>query len=312
MATEVTPQRVGVDVSKVELMVSVQGQTTYPITNDKAGINAWLKAFHGPLEIAMEATNDYHLTLALLAHAQGHQVFLLNGYQLKHYREGIGQRAKTDATDAALLARYLEKERADLRPWEPPSKAYRELQILLHRRATLVQAKTRLQQSFQGISALKACLNNLIKQMQQMDLLIQKQIRQVLHEANWQEDVQRCQAIEGVGPITAAALTMAYHRAPFRHSDAFIAFLGMDVRVRDSGAKRGRRTLTKRGDPELRRLLYLAAMQAKRRAAWQEYYQRCIDRGLAPIQALNALARKLARVAFAIIRNQTMYQPKIS
>jgi len=109
---------------------------------------------------------------------------------------------------------------------------------------------------------------------------------------------------------TAAALVMAYHRGPFRSSDAFIAFLGLDVRVRDSGKKRGQRRLTKQGDPELRRLLYLAAMQAKRQPAWQAFYQRCLDRGLAPSQALNVLSRKLARVAFALLRNGTDYVPR--
>jgi transposase len=42
-----------------------------------------------------------------------------------------------------------------------------------------------------------------------------------------------------------------------QHADACIAFLGLDVRVRDSGAWRGRRKLTKKGNPELRCLLFL-------------------------------------------------------
>jgi len=104
---------------------------------------------------------------------------------------------------------------------------------------------------------------------------------------------------------------MAFHRGKFRSSDAFIAFLGLDVRVRDSGTCRGRRRLTKKGDPELRRLLFLAAMQAKRQPAWASYYQRFIKRGLAPIQALNVLARKLARVAFSLMQNRTDYVPRI-
>ena len=35
--------------------------------------------------------------------------------------------------------------------------------------------------------------------------------------------------------------------------------MGMDVRVRESGQWRGRRKLTKKGDPEIRRLLFNAA-----------------------------------------------------
>jgi len=63
-------------------------------------------------------------------------------------------------------------------------------------------------------------------------------------------------AIPGVGPLTAMALVAVYHRGHFRSVDAFIAFMGTDVRVRESGQSRGRRKLTKKGDPELRRLLF--------------------------------------------------------
>lgn len=82
------------------------------------------------------------------------------------------------------------------------------------------------------------------------------------------------------------------------------------MRVRDSGQARGRRKLTKQGDPELRRLLYLAAMTARRSPAWAGFYPRYLDRGLKSTQALTILARKLARIAFAILKNGTDYVPR--
>lgn len=310
MANRVQPTWVGVDVSKAELVVSVNGDEAVTLPNTLKAIRSWLRSWQGPLEVALEATNDFHIALAEEAHRQGHCVYVINGYQLNRYRESIGGRAKTDASDARLLVRYLQRERDELRPWTPPPAGYRQLQRLLHRRATLVQAKVRLQQSLEGLNELKSSLNAVIKRLDHLDTLIQKRIRQALRQARWHGDARRCQDIEGVGPITAAALVMAYHRGAFRNSDAFIAFLGLDVRVRDSGKKRGKRCLTKQGDPELRRLLYLAAMQAKRQPAWQAFYQRQLDRGLSRIQALTILGRKLARVAFAILRNQTDYVPQ--
>lgn len=309
MANRVQPTLVGVDVSKAELVISINGDKPFILPNSPKAIRRWLRQMAGPMSLAMEATSHFHFPLADEAYRRGHRVYLINGYRLNRYRDSIGGRAKTDGQDACLLVRYLARERADLRPWEPPSREHRQLQILLHRRATLVQAKVRIQQSFSEIKELAASLRALVKQIERVDLWIQKQIRQVIVQAGWWADVQRCQAIEGVGPLTAAALVMAYHRGDFRHSDAFIAFLGLDVRVRDSGTKRGRRCLTKQGDPELRRLLYLAAMQAKRQPVWQGFYQRYLDRGLAAIQVFNILARKLARVAFSLMRNQTTYVP---
>jgi len=59
------------------------------------------------------------------------------------------------------------------------------------------------------------------------------------------------------------ALIRAYHRGAFASRDTFIAFLGLDVRRRESGYFKGKRKLTKRGPVELRRLLYCAAKPAR-------------------------------------------------
>ena len=80
--------------------------------------------------------------------------------------------------------------------------------------------------------------------------------------------------LTGANPaaLTALALVALYPRGEFVRADAFIAFMGMDVRVRESGQWRGRRKLTKKGDPEIRRLLFNAAMQARRSPLWEPYY----------------------------------------
>ena len=94
--------------------------------------------------------------------------------------------------------------------------------------------------------------------------LIKKIDRELLSQARklgWGRDLERCQAVPGIGPLTGLALTAIFHQGTYRNVDAFIAFMGMDVRVRQSGRWRGRSKLTKKGDPEVRRLLFNAAMQ---------------------------------------------------
>ncbi len=310
MAIPRQPTLFGVDVSKAELVIATPGEAVQVLANDARSIDHWLATLAGPCWFALEATSTYHLALAQAAHRQGHRVYLLDGYRLARYRDSIGGRAKTDHHDALLRVRYLAREHDQLRPWEPPPVVYTRLQALLRRRATLVQARVQIQQSLQGLPTLRTTLQALLRQLTRLDTLIQKQLREALAEAGWRGHAQRCQAIEGIGPLTATALTTAFHRGRFRSSDAFIAFLGLDVRVRDSGQARGRRKLTKQGDPELRRLLYLAAMTARRSPAWAGFYQRYLDRGLKSTQALTILARKLARIAFAILKNGTDYAPR--
>lgn len=308
----VQPLILGADVSKADLAVCIDPESPVQIiTNTPHAITQWLQSLPlGPACLAVEATNTFHLDLVEQAHQAGHTVYLIDGYRLSRYRDSIGTRAKTDASDAQLLQRYLSREQDNLRPWTPPPAGYTALQRLLHRRAALVQARVTLQQSLAGIPELKRSTTALLRQLTRLDALIQQRLLGTMTQLNWTTDSKRCQAIEGIGPLTAAALTMTFHRGHFKNSDAFIAFLGLDVRIRDSGKMRGRRKLTKKGDPELRRLLFLAAMQASRSATWKAFYQRHLDRGLAKIQALVILARKLARVAFALLKNQTDYQPK--
>jgi len=312
MAMAVRAQLVGIDVSKAELVIC-QGPKSPPriVANEKPAIRAWLSEFAQQACLALEATSTYHLEVLEQAYQRGHTVYVIDGFRLNRYRESVGGRAKTDASDAQLLWRYLDREQDQLRPWSPPSAGYRQVQQLLRRRATLVRAKVALEQSLSGLPELKQASRTLYRQLAHLDALIQKRLFQTLRDHGWEADLQRCQAIEGIGPLTAAALNMAFRRGQFASSDAFIAFMGLDVRVRDSGKSRGRRRLTKQGDPELRRLLHLAAMQASRSATWRPFYQRHLDRGLSKIQSLVILARKLARVAFALLKNQSEYRPNI-
>ena len=312
MTTSTSPLRIGIDVSKDTLELCVE-HTSHVTTLDNTpeAIAAWLSSLPPlPILLAIEPTNTYHLDLLCAADQAGHTIYLIDGYRLSRYRDSIGQRAKTDANDARLLLRYLCHEQSELRAWTRPPEGYLQVQRLLRRRAQLVKTRVALRQSLSGIEAIQEASQALFDQIDVLERLILKQLEQHMKTLGWEDDQQRCQAMEGVGVLTSIALTATYHRGAFSGADAFIAFIGMDVRVRDSGRMRGRRKLTKKGDPQLRRLLYMAAMTARRSATWKPFYERMRSRGLAPIQALVALARKLARVAFSLLKHQTQYQPK--
>lgn len=311
MAMRIEPTDLGIDVSKKTLAIARPGEKVVEIANDAGSIRSWLKSLPGPARIAVEATGVFHVELVERAHRAGHTVYVIDGYRLNRYRDSIGGRAKTDAGDARLLLRYLDREADDLRPWSPPPKGYRDLQQLILRRARLIQAKVKLDQSLSGLRQLGSSRRALIRHLDDLDQLLKKRIRQVLQNRQWYREARRIQAVEGIGEVTAAALVMTFQRGSFRTSDAFIAFMGLDVRVRESGSIKSRPKLTKQGAAELRRLLFMAAMTARRSPVWSAFYQRHLARGLKATQALVALARKLARVAFALLKNGTEYRPQI-
>ncbi len=309
--TTITSQTVvGVDVAKAELVVyRTDLQETFTIVNEPGPVKKWLKSLPAGSLIALEATNTYHVATVEMAHAMGHTMYVIDGYRLSNYRKGTGGRSKTDFSDARLLARYLTNELEDLRPWSPPPKGFAKLQGLMRKRSQLVQMKVALNQSWGDEPMLKRQLKELQAVIAKVDADVQKMLHKLIEEAGLTAQVNRCKGIEGVGPLTAAALATAFSRGDFKSSDAFIAFLGLDLRVSDSGQKTGRRRLSKRGDAEPRRLLHNASMAASRSDSWHPIYERYLARGLKATQVYVILARKIARVAFALMKNQGEYQP---
>lgn len=311
MAMNVSQSIIGVDVAKAEVVVyQTETDELKTVPNNKAELKAWLKTLPAGSGIAIEATNIYHLDTVNLAHSMGHMVYVVDGYRLKHYRESTGGRAKTDPSDARLLARYLKNEQADLRVWNPPPKIYTKLQSLLRRRAALVKMRVALNQSWAGEPLLKASSKSIAVFLERHEALIEKRLLDSITEAGLLHQVKRCQAVEGIGFFTAVALTMAFQRGEFESADAYIAFLGMDLRAADSGQKHGRRSLSKKGDGEIRRLLHNAASAGIRSQAWKALYQGYLARGLKTTQALVIIARKLARIAFSLMKNLSEYQSK--
>jgi transposase len=303
-----TPFILGVDVSKQQLHVfDWVSQRHFCLDNDAETIRRFLRSLRGPVRLAVEPTSTYHLTLVEEAHALGCEVFLVNQRQLRHYRDAIGARNKTDPDDAWLLARYLAHEAEQLRPYRPLSGKAQQLWALLKRRALLVSTQTQLRQSLADVNvAPQALWREFARLLRHVD----QQLLELIRELGWQDAYQRCRSIPGIGPLNAAALVAAFHRGAFSSADAFIAYLGLDVRLRDSGQLKGKRKLTKRGEAEIRRLLFCATQEARRRyAPFAAYLQRQLDKGLSKTAARVVLARKLARIAFALLSSQQSFQP---
>lgn len=300
----------GVDVAKENLQIEEETLGQERLPNDRKSIFAWLKTLPKGSCFAVEATGIYHRCFVELAHRRGHVVYLVDGFRLSRYRDSVGVRAKNDPLDARLLRRYLQREKDQLRVWEPAPKGYLDVLGMLHRRERVVAARVAIEQSMRDLPECKRSTQSLLRRMRAIAYRLEQRIVSTVHKNGWGEAMNRCLQIEGIGPLSSAALSTVYQRGHFRSADAFIAFLGLDVRARDSGKYRGKRKLTKKGDSELRRLLYNAAMTACSRPTWAAFYQRLLQRGLSRTQALVALGRKLARVAFALMRDGTDYAPR--
>jgi len=303
------PVILGVDVSKEWLDIHRQGDAEVTrIDNTRIAIDAYLKPYRGAA-MAVEATNRFHELMVERARRQGLTVYLVSGYELKHYAVSIRRRMRNDPIDAQLLSRFLARERDQLTPHNPKSAQLNRIWQLLKRRALLVKQNEQRRQSFAAVSDLRSIERSLARHYQRALTQIDRQLHTLSRELDFTADLARLRAIPGIGNLTAYALLVAYRSGRFVHRDPFIAYLGLDVRAKDSGKHVGQRKLTKHGDGEYRRLLHCAAMACRHHPHYQQRFQALLNRGLAKTAALVVLARDLARLAFTLLHRQLDFDP---
>jgi transposase len=127
--------------------------------------------------------------------------------------------------------------------------------------------------------------------------------------------VPRLRTVPGVGPITAAAFIAAIDDAQrFRHAHHLEAYLGLVPCEYSSGETQRRGSITKAGHSHTRWLLIQVAVSILRRrppqaeALWTWALRIAARRGKQV--AVVALARRLAGILYALLRDGSVFEPQ--
>lgn len=293
---------IGVDVAKDSLVICICGLAkSQVVANEERAIKGWLKTLAPRAVIGMESTGRYHQSLARLAHEAGLRVYVLNAKDVYFYAKALGARGKTDPGDAQVIARYIAEHHAALHAWAPGTAAELRVQELLQRRARVAVHRASLRQVLAGLEEMAPAVQQLEQQFEQLLRRIDCEVQAlVASEARLSRGSTLLQTISGIGPQSAALLAALLNRIEFANADALVAYSGLDPRPCDSGLRSGRRRLSKRGSPNLRRQLYLAALAATRSKALGPTYRTIREKGFKSTPAVVILARKLLRIAWAV------------
>jgi len=303
---------VGIDVSKDRLSVCQWDvsrgcvEAAWETSNTEAGVRELLAMTSAEEPLAVEPTGRYSELVVREAWAQGRRVLLAPPRAAKQFLASVAPRAKTDRLDAQGLAQYAAS--VPLQPFVLKEARMEELSQLLNARKLLALSLAAYRQQAGALGHARALLQPV---MEASTAHIKELDRQLAALAKQEPAVRQLQAVPGIGPLAAAALAVRLKTTPFAGYDQFVAYVGLDLRVVDSGQHRGRRRVSHHGDAELRRLLYLCAQASVRTkgSPFAQQYQRELAKGLAPTQALCAVARKLAKVAWALVRTGAPYDP---
>jgi transposase len=305
---------VGIDVSKTRLDVAVRrDEQAHPVPelatlpHDATGIARLVRGLLAlaPTLVVLEATGGLQTAVVAALGTAGLPVAVVNPRQVRRFAEAVGQLAKTDRLDAALLALFAERVRPTPRPL--PSETQQELDALLLRRRQLVEMRAaeqiRLSQTTRREvqASLKAHIAFLTAQLSELDGQLDAL---VAASPLWRAQEDLLASVPGVGSVTARTLLAELPELGTLTRQAAAALAGVAPYARESGQWRGTRAI-RGGRAVVRTALYMATLAATRwNPVIRAHYRHLQAVGKPAKVALVACMRKLLTILNAILKTQ--------
>jgi transposase len=334
--------RIGIDLAKNVFQLHGVDRHGKAVWKRRLKRGQWLKALldraEPGCEIGMEACGGAHHWARQLQ-ARGYTVRLIPPQFVKPYVKSN----KNDAIDAEAICEAM--SRPNMRFVTVKSIAQQDIQATHRIRAELKDQRNAKANQIRGLVAeyglvapltLGALRTAIPEWLEDADNSLTVHFRSLLHGvwldltalddrlreldrtieqlANSNEVTRRLQQLRGVGPMIATALVATVgDAAQYHKSRQMAASLGLTPRQYSSGDKHRLLGITKRGDVYLRTLLIHGARavvsQAKHKDDRLSRWVTGIAQRRHPNVAAVALANKTARMAWAMLRNETDYDP---
>lgn len=310
---DATAFHVGIDISKDRLDVHVhETGERFGVANDTEGIAAltarWARA--AVRVIGLEATGGYETMLAASLAQAGLPVVIVNPAQVRRFAQALGERAKTDAIDAAVIAHFVETTKPDIRPLKDEQTRF--LSDLMARRRQIIAMITAERQRerlapMRVKKSIARLLKALIRELESLDTDIDAAIKA---SPMWRKNEDLLASVPGVGRVIARTLIAGMPELGRLDRRQIAALAGLAPWTRQSGQWRGK-SFIGGGRADVRCALYMGAMVAARRnPILKAFRDKLVAAGKPKMVALVAVARKLLTMLNAILRDQTPWQPK--
>jgi transposase len=312
---------IGFDVSKATLDVAMfdgEAINHFKVKNGTGGFDeilCKLKEYSlSETIVTMEATGVYHQRAADYFYRKGFNVQVINPLIIKRYSEMKMLRAKTDKVDAKIIAEYGYYEKGVL--YSPKSENSLKIIGFLKALEDLHQMKT---QNLNRLEALGYCALS-IKEIEDIYISINEtidnEIKKIERDIILLVKTQSCEvyqnltSIPGIGNRVSSALIGYFgNMESFESAKQLACYIGINPSPRMSGTSvRGRGAISRKGNGYLRKLMYMAALSACRwNSSCKALYERMLQKGKDKKVALIAVANKLIRQVFAIVKYNRRY-----
>lgn len=303
---------VGIDVSQSRLDVAVRPSgEIFAVERTGAGLEQLAVRLQelSPHIVALEATGGFETIAAAALAAAQLPVVVVNPAQIRAFAAAIGQRAKTDPIDAAVIAHFAEATKPEPRPL--PDAATRLLADLVARRRQIVEmiGAERQRETRVTIPHLRKSIVRLLKSLQKELTGLDGDIDDAVRGSPvWRAKEDLLASVPGVGPTIARTLIAELPELGRLNRKEIAALAGLAPFTRQSGQWRGR-SFIGGGRTAVRTVLFMGAMVAKRHnPVLKAFFDRLVAAGKPKMVALIAVARKLLTILNAILRDNRPWQ----
>jgi transposase len=303
---------VGIDVSKdrLDIVVRPSGEV-FAVERNAAGLESLIARLRvvSPHLVALEATGGFETVAAAALASAGLPIVVVNPAQVRAFAKALGQRAKTDPIDAAVIAHFAEATKPEVRPL--PDEATRLLSDLVARRRQIIEmiGAERQREKRITLPRVKKSIGRLIaaleKELASLDAEIDDAVR---GSPAWRAKEDLLSSVPSVGPVIARTLIAELPELGQLGRRQIAALVGLAPFTRQSGQWRGK-SFIGGGRTAVRTVLYMGAMVARRHnPVLRAFFERLVAAGKPKMVALIAVARKLLVILNAIIRDNRPWQ----
>ena len=302
---------VGIDVSKDRLDVHVRpAGEAFAVARDGKGL-ADLVARLKPLSprlVAVEATGGFEMTVAAAVAGAGLPLAVVNPAQVRHYAQAVGRRAKTDAIDAEVIARFAEATHPEPRPLaDADTQALAEL--VTRRRQIIAMMVAERQRAGRLPKRLKRSCERVIAVLEQELAALDQDIDTTVRGSPaWREKEDLLASVPSIGTTTARALIANLPELGTLDRRKIASLVGVAPFTRQSGKWQGK-SFIGGGRGDVRAALFVATMSAVRHnPVIRAFRQRLLANGKPKMVAMVACMRKLLTILNAVLRDQKPWQ----
>lgn len=330
---EIIKEAVGIDVSKDsidvrfgKLLLNQDQQITESakFDNNPKGFKELIKFAKSnrtskdiPLYFAMEATGVYYENLAYFLSEKHLDVIVILPNKVKNYSKTLENKSKTDKLDSLTITKFaLERK---MQTWQLPSPLTRQLKALSREYNSIKQMTTQVKNQIHAKEFSHEPLKQSLKRSHTTLAVFEKQLKEIekqIKELIKDDDdlnnkIKKIDLIEGVGFMTIISVIAETNGfALIKSNKQLTSYAGLDIVENQSGLKKGKTTISKKGNSNLRKALYMPALSASRfNPKLHELYIRLLTKKSNKKVALIAVARKLLILIYTIFKNNVDYVP---